>query len=210
NLDHGFELRADGFARECQTDEVGMLLARVGRSEYGTMIPLRGVFSRDDAWMATGDLFRRDADGDFWRVDHQGDVVRTAAGPVYTGPIRDALGDLPAVDIAVAYGVVPEGESTPVALAAVTLRHGHDLPDRELTGALSALPENERPAYVHVVKSIPVTTWYRPLTASLRKAGIPKPGPRHQVWKLEPKTGRYTRLKAQRSAKTGETAAQPA
>ena len=32
----------------------------------GNDIPLRGVFARDDAWMATGDLFRVDADGDLW------------------------------------------------------------------------------------------------------------------------------------------------
>ena len=50
------------------------------------------MFSRSDAWLATGDLFRRDADGDYWRVDHQADVIRTASGHVFTGPIRDALG----------------------------------------------------------------------------------------------------------------------
>ena len=51
------------------------------------------MFARDDAWLATGDLFRRDADGDYWRLDSVGDVIRTAAGPVFTAPIRDALGD---------------------------------------------------------------------------------------------------------------------
>jgi putative long chain acyl-CoA synthase len=209
DLDHGFELRRDGFARECGTDEVGMLLARVGRSEYGTMIPLRGIFARDDAWMATGDLFRRDADGDYWRVDHQSDVIRTAVGPVFTGPIRDALGDLPAVDLAVAYGAVPEGETDAVAIAAITVRDGYDLPERELTGALATLPEAERPSYVHVVKAIPVTTWFRPLTGPLRAAGIPKPGPKHQVWQLDPKTGRYKRLRSARTAKPAQPAPQP-
>ena len=63
------------------------------------MIPLRGVFSSGDAWMLTGDLFRRDADGDLWRVDNLAEVVHTADGPVFTGPIRDALGDVPAVDL---------------------------------------------------------------------------------------------------------------
>ena len=97
----------DGFARECAVDEVGMLLARVSPTEQLSVTPLRGVFARDDAWLATPDLFRRDADGDYWRVDGLNDVVRTADGPAFTGPIRDALYDIPAVDLAVAYGVLP-------------------------------------------------------------------------------------------------------
>jgi putative long chain acyl-CoA synthase len=136
-------------------------------------------------------------------------VIRTASGPVFTGPIRDALGDLPAVDLAVAYGVITEGETDAVAIAAIMLRDGHDLPERELTGALATLPEDERPSYVHVVKAIPVTTWFRPLTGPLRAAGIPKPGPKQQVWQLDPKTGRYKRLRTARTAKPAPQAAQP-
>jgi putative long chain acyl-CoA synthase len=58
--------------------------------------------------LATGDLFRRDHDGDYWRVDSLADVIAASHGPVFTTPIRDALGDLPAVDLAVAYGIRPE------------------------------------------------------------------------------------------------------
>jgi putative long chain acyl-CoA synthase len=35
-------------------------------------------------------------------------VIAASHGPVFTTPIRDALGDLPAVDLAVAYGIRPE------------------------------------------------------------------------------------------------------
>ena len=63
------ELGHDGFVRACRTDEVGMLLARARRRDAIATTPLRGVFARDDAWLSTGDLFRRDADGDYWRLD---------------------------------------------------------------------------------------------------------------------------------------------
>ena len=176
----GLALDPKGWAIECGVDEVGMLLARVDPREPLSSTPLRGLFSRDDAWLLTGDLFRRDADGDFWRVDGAGDVIRTADGPVFTTPIRDALSDIPAVDLAVAYGVA-SGEAE-VAVAAVTLRAGHELHGREVGRALRSLPELERPAIVRVLPRIPVTTWFRPLTDSLREEGIPAPVQSGPAW----------------------------
>jgi putative long chain acyl-CoA synthase len=172
----------DGLGRESGVDEVGMLLARVRPDEPTSATPLRGVFAREDAWLVTGDLFRRDADGDYWRVDGVRDVIRSAEGPVFTGPIRDALGDIPAVDLAVAYGVTPGRSEHEIAVAAVTLRKGHQLHPRDLGPGLRAIPPHERPAIVHVVAEIPVTAWFRPLTGPLRKAGIPQPGAGTQAW----------------------------
>ena len=91
----GLVLDRDGFAERCGVDEVGMLLARVGPTDPLSITPLRSLFARGDAWVVTGDLFRRDADGDYWRVDGVGDVIHTDAGPVFTTPIRDALGAIP-------------------------------------------------------------------------------------------------------------------
>jgi putative long chain acyl-CoA synthase len=161
-----------------------MLLARVSDDEPTSTTPWQGVFSRDDAWLPTGDLFRRDRDGDYWRVDSVADVIHTADGPVFTAPIRDALGTLPALDLAVAYGVPANGAGE-VALAAVTLRPGAEVSAKDLTRALEALPAAERPAIVHVVDSIPVTTWYRPLTAALREAGVPSPDDPLPSWYLD-------------------------
>ncbi len=187
-------LAPGGFTRESAVDEVGMLLARVSRGEPTSAVPLRGVFARDDAWVPTGDLFRRDADGDFWRMDSIADVVVSETGPVFTVPVRDALGDLPAVDLAVVYGVKPAGQEHEVALAAVTLWEGHELGAREVTSALAACPPHARPQIVHVVDQIPVTTWYRPLTGRLREQGIPEPGEGRQVWMADGDGERYRPL----------------
>ncbi|MFZ0040378.1 MAG: AMP-binding protein, partial [Solirubrobacteraceae bacterium] len=99
------EIGRDGFVRACGTDEIGLLLARARTVETAGAIPMRGVFARDDAWLSTGDLFRRDDEGDYWRIDSVRDVIHTEHGPMFTAPIRDALSDLPAVDLSVAYGV---------------------------------------------------------------------------------------------------------
>jgi putative long chain acyl-CoA synthase len=181
----GLELGPDGFARECAIDEVGLLLARVSPNEWLSVTPLRGVFAREDAWLATPDLFRRDAGGDYWRVDGLSEVVRTADGPAFTGPIRDALYDIVAVDLAVAYGVVPAQGEAEIPVAAVTLHAEQELNAKDLWGALSGLAQHARPAVVHVVEEIPVTTWYRPITAPLRDAGVPQPSDDHPAWFLD-------------------------
>ena len=108
-------------------------------------------------------------------MDSAAEVIRSVAGPIFTTPIRDALMDLPAVDLAVAYGVAERAGEQDVAVAAVTLRPGHELTPRELGRALAGLESDHRPAVIHVVQEIPVTTWFKPLTAPLRQAGIPNP-----------------------------------
>lgn len=178
-------LGADGYAKQCGVEEIGMLLARVREGEPTSMTPLRGLFAREDAWLVTGDLFRRDADGDYWRVDNVADVIQAADGPVFTAPIRDALGDLPAVDLVVGYGVLSGRGEHELAVAAVTLRDGRELRAREIRRALARLAPTQRPAVVHVVGQIPVTTWFRPITGPLRAAGIPKPAAGRQAWYLD-------------------------
>ncbi len=192
----GLVLAGDGFARRCGVDEVGMLLARAAPTDQLSITPLRSLFAADDAWVATGDLFRRDADGDYWRVDGVGDVIRTADGPVFSAPIRDALADIEAVDLALAYGVVPEGAEREIPVAAVTLRGDDVVRPRDLGRAFSGLEAEERPTLVHVVDRIPLTTWFRPRTETLRKAGIPEPGEGVQAWYLDASGQTYRPLTA--------------
>jgi putative long chain acyl-CoA synthase len=181
----------DGFARECGVDEVGMLLARASAGTPISARPLRGVFARDDAWLATGDLFRRDEDGDHWLVDHVPSLIRTADGMVPSLPIRDALGEIPAVDLAVSYGIPAGDDGTEIAAAAVTLREDGELDAGDLQSCLGALGPG-RPSLVRVVDQIPVTTWYRPLTGPLRAEGIP-PADR-RTWYLDPVKDAYRPL----------------
>ena len=192
----GLTLDRDGSAKRCGVDEVGMLLARVSSNEPLSITPLRSLFSRGDTWVVTGDLFRRDADGDYWRVDGAGDVIRTDRGPVFTTPIRDALGAIPAVDLALAYGVPREDDEHEVAVAAVTVRAGRELTAREIGRALGVLDTDQRPALVHVVDRIPVTTWFRPQTRELRAAGIYGAEEGKEAWYLDASGVTYRPLSA--------------
>jgi putative long chain acyl-CoA synthase len=190
------EVGDDGFARECPRGETGMLLARERRGVVAvTESPLRGVFARDDAWRATGDLFHRDLDGDFWLVDDVRALIRSSDGFVAPQPIAEALGDLDAVDLAVAYGVPAAGEKE-IVVAAVTQRTRTTLTAADLRRALGELDPSQRPRVVHVVAEIPLTTWHRPLTAPLRERGLPRAGRR--AWYRDGDTYRQLNAEARK------------
>ncbi|HLY33575.1 MAG TPA: AMP-binding protein, partial [Jatrophihabitantaceae bacterium] len=172
-----------GLAGEADVDEVGLLLARVDPSDSTTGLPMRGVFEPGDAWRSTGDLFLRDEHGDLWLVDPVSAIVDTARGPVLPAGARASLGSIPAVDLQVSYGVRDGAHD--VLVSSVTVSPGLELTASELDRAFDRLPPKHRPVYIQVVPSIPVTTWHRPVWASLQRAGIPKPGRGRQVWQLD-------------------------
>lgn len=161
----------DGFVRRADDDEVGLLVSRVPRAGAMTHhVPFRGLFAPGDAWLATGDLFRRDANGDHWLVDRVHALVDTEHGFVAPGPVEDALGRLPGVLLAVAYPL--PAEAGPDRLAAA-LRVEGELTPEDLERALRQLPPEQRPDVVRVVDEVPLTTWFRPRRATLAAAGLP-------------------------------------
>jgi len=165
----------DGFALQAARGEVGMLLARERAGETAADEgALRGVFAPDDAWRSTGDLFRQDADGDLWLVGDAGALIRTIDGALAARPIAEALGELDADDLAVAYGVRPRGARAEIAVAAVTRRARTQLVAVDVADALRGLERRQRPQIVHVVREIALSTWYRPLAAPLRERGLPR------------------------------------
>ncbi len=169
----------DGFARRCGAGQTGMLLARVdAASVTAAESPLRGVFAAGDMWVSTGDLFRQDEDGELWLVDPVAALVRTADGRVPTSPAREALEGLDSVDLAVAYGVRPRKGAAEQLVAAVSLREGVQLGAADVTAAMAALPQAERPVAVRVVDRIPTTTWYRPRLDEVRAKGLRAGGDR--------------------------------
>ncbi|GAA2726793.1 AMP-binding protein [Actinocorallia aurantiaca] len=165
DLDRGLVVPGrDGFAVRCGPGETGLLLARGTDSSD----PLRGVFEPGDSWVATGDLFQRDTDGDHWMVGRTSELVHTPRGVVPTGGVRDRVGDVPGVDLAVAYGI-PAGRFELLA-AAVTLRT--PVSPEDFT---AAFPE-EGPDLIRVVEEIETSAYARLLTRELRAEGIPEEG----------------------------------
>jgi putative long chain acyl-CoA synthase len=179
-----------GLVRIPDANEVGVLLAEPRGPIDPTASVKRGVFAPADTWVSTEYLFRRDAEGDFWLLGRRGSTVPTQRGVVYTDPITDAVGLIPAVDLAVTYGVSLDGHQ--VAVTALATRPGATITAADLTEAIAAMPFGLGPDIVHVVPELSLSATYRPTVSALRAAGIPKAG-RH-AWVFDAEANQFRRL----------------
>jgi putative long chain acyl-CoA synthase len=179
-----------GLVRVPETGEVGVLLAEPRGPIDPSASVKRGVFAPADTWISTEYLFRRDADGDFWLVGSRNSTIRTERGIVFCEPITDALGLIPAVDLAVTYAVPKDGHQ--VAVTALTLRPGATITAADLTEAVAAMPFGLGPEIVHVVVEMTLSASYRPTVSPLRATGIPKAG-RH-AWYFDADANQFRRL----------------
>ena len=193
-----------GFVRLAAPNEVGVLLAHPRGPVDPTASVKRGVFAPNDLWVSTEYLFRRDADGDFWLVDNRGSVIRTERGPVYSAAVNDAVGRIGAVDLAVTYQVVVDGQN--LGVTALSLSPGGSVPTADLNEAIALLAVGAPPDVVHVIADMKLSASYRPLLGPLRAAGVPKSS-RH-AWYLDHDAGDYKRLTAAVRAEIAGTTAE--
>jgi putative long chain acyl-CoA synthase len=186
---------AKGFARRAADNEVGLLIGRASESVDISSGGLRGVFSPGDAWMPTENLFRRDSDGDYWLMDRRDTVIRTARGPVYSQPIVDALNDITAVDMEVAFGhsvVTGDGSRRILAVAGVSVREGYRLEPKDVAEGLRTVDPARRPDLISVVADIPRSSTYRPSTRAVQSAFRLEPG--DNLWYYNPTAEAYEPL----------------
>ncbi len=98
----------DGRCLEAAIDEAGECLGQIetnARSSYvgyadkraSEKKVLHDVLRKGDAWFATGDLLRKDADGYFYFVDRIGDTFRWKGENVSTSEVAGALAEAPGV-----------------------------------------------------------------------------------------------------------------
>lgn len=182
----------EGFVQEAEVDEPGVLLVDVARGREGVRGRLlRGVFARGDAWLSTGDMFTRDADGDLWLLGAVRSVIRTAEGPVFPNPVEAALYANDAVNLCAVHALRLDGATHDVVAAAVTVRAGRELTDANLRGALALVDRRCWPMVIRVRGALPLSTHHRIQKSVLREEPI---GPDEAGWMLDKASGRYVPL----------------
>lgn len=90
-----------------------------------------------DGWLYTGDLGRADSDGYYYHMGRKDDVIITGGLNVYPAEIENTLYEQPQVQEAVVFPV-PDSKRGSVIGAAVVLRPGAAITERELLAILRA------------------------------------------------------------------------
>jgi len=125
-----------------------------------------------NGWFHTGDLFRQDADGNYFFVDRKKDTIRRRGENISSFEVENAVRQCPDVDEVVAVGVASEIAEQEV-LVAVTPKPGRQVDPRVLTEFLiPRLPYFMVPRYIRVVAEIPKTETNKPRKVIFRDQGV--------------------------------------
>jgi fatty-acyl-CoA synthase len=162
---------ANGRGIEAKPGEIGECLGEIhtgARTEFTGYADkkaseskvLHDMFKPGDAWFATGDLMRQDADGYFYFVDRIGDTFRWKGENVSTGEVEEALSRLPGVKEASVYGVKVGELDGRAGMASLVVAPGFDV-----TGLAAqvdaALPPYARPVFVRLQPELAVTGTFK-------------------------------------------------
>ena len=162
---------ADGFCVECGPGQIGECIGKIGddaRAEYSGYVDkaatekkvLRDVFAKGDAWFATGDLMKTDADGYFYFVDRIGDTFRWKGENVSTNEVAERLQAAPGVREANVYGVAVEGAEGRAGMAALVVGPEFDI---KAFGEHIArdLPSYAQPLFVRILPAMETTGTFK-------------------------------------------------
>jgi fatty-acyl-CoA synthase len=161
----------NGFCIEAGAGQTGECIGRIAndaRSNYAGYVDkaasekkvLRDVFEKGDAWFATGDLMRTDADGYLYFVDRIGDTFRWKGENVSTGEVAERLTVAPGVKEANVYGVAVPGADGRAGMAGLVVEPGFDIKVLE-EHVHRELPVYAQPLFVRILPSIETTGTFK-------------------------------------------------
>jgi fatty-acyl-CoA synthase len=177
---------ADGFCVECDPDEPGELIGKIGgsgifgrfegyTSEEATRKKLlHDVFEQGDLWYRSGDLLRRDRKNWLYFVDRIGDTFRWKGENVSTQEVAETLGALPGLEMCNVYGVQVEGMDGRAGMAALLLEGGPDRfdPDALYRFVEEHLPRYAAPVFVRLIAEPEVTGTFKLRKVTLQEEGF--------------------------------------
>jgi len=142
---------ARGFAVRPGPGEPGELVMRVrGASSGATTRIVRDLFRAGDAYVRSGDLFRRDRDGYYWFVDRLGDAYRFNGELVSTRDVEELCERHGAPGVSIVGVGVPgiEGKAGLAAWVQGSLELSR------FEAAIAALPAFARPRFVRLIPAL--------------------------------------------------------
>ena len=185
DLERGELVRgADGFLIECGVGEQGELLGRITKNSPmsfdGYADPkdnerklVRDCFEKDDLYLRTGDLLKRDYASYYYFVDRIGDTFRWKGENVATIEVEHLLNQAPGVHETAVYGVSVPGTEGRAGMALVVPKDGVALDPRAFyEHATRVLPAYARPLFVRVAPQVDVTGNFKNRKTRLQDEGF--------------------------------------
>jgi len=162
---------ANGLCVEAGPGQIGECIGQIGgdaRSEYTGYVSktesdkkvLHDVFEKGDAWFATGDLMKTDADGYFYFVDRIGDTFRWKGENVSTNEVAERLLGCAGVKEANVYGVAVAGAEGRAGMAGLVVDPEFDIKafgDR----VARELPAYAQPLFVRILPALDTTGTFK-------------------------------------------------
>lgn len=139
-----------------------------------------------DGWFHTGDLVRRDAEGNFFFVDRKKNVIRRSGENISAVEVESVLNQHPAVK-ASAVAATPDAVRGDEVLACIVMREDADVLHPEQTAAsivahaLAQLAYYKAPGYVAFVDALPLTPSQKIQRGQLREMAQSLPGQGHCI-----------------------------
>ena len=180
-----FERDEGGSLIPCDDDEPGMLLAKIrtnnpltrfdGYTDRGATEGriVRDAFMPGDQWFVTGDLLKRDEDGDFWFVDRVGDTFRWKGENVSTEEVGKVIQRAACVGLTSVYGVQIDGHEGRAGVAAGQLSNGHRFDAKEVFDLVeTCLAPAARPRFIRIIDEFETTASYKVVKHRLQSEGV--------------------------------------
>ena len=139
-----------------------------------------------DGWFHTGDLVRRDAQGNFFFIDRKKNVIRRSGENISAVEVESVLNQHPAVKTS-AVAATPDAVRGDEVLACIVLREEADasapqaLAASIVQHALDQLAYYKAPGYVAFVQALPLTGSQKIQRGQLRELALALPGQGHCV-----------------------------
>ena len=198
----------DGFLVECPVGEAGELLSRIAKDSPmafdGYANPadnerklIRDAFEKDDLWLRTGDLLRRDRASYYYFVDRIGDTFRWKGENVATMEVEHLLNGAPGVHETAVYGVTVPGADGRAGMALVVPAEGLGFdPVSFHAHAARMLPAYARPLFVRVAAAVDVTGNFKNRKSRLQDEGFDPSRTGDALWFRDDEARRYMPLDA--------------
>lgn len=185
NYESGEPIRnEEGLCIRCGRDEVGEALGRVvedpamigvrfdGYSDIQASQKkvLRDVVKPGDAWIRTGDLMRKDAQGFYYFVDRFGDTFRWKGENVATTEVSEVICAYPGIKHVSIYGVTIPATEGAAGMAALVTEDKIDL-QRFRNYLNTCLPIYARPLFLRLRNELQVTGTFKYSKGELRREG---------------------------------------